>query len=136
MRALTVGVFDCLHVGHVNLLERSKDNCDYLIVGVQTDEGSRSSKSSDPVTNLASRRKVLEAIVYVDETVPYTNVDELIVTMKGLDLFLVGEDQDHDGFKRAITYCEANGIKVQKLNRTPDVSSTEIKAESNEVGIR
>lgn len=135
MRVLTVGVFDCLHVGHVNLLEGAKAQGDYLIVGVQSDQGARASKGISPVSNLAGRMQVIDAIRYVDKTVAYDNVDELIASAEDLDVFAVGEDQSHAGFQRAMAYCRERGIKIITLSRTPDVSTTEIKAGQRGIGL-
>lgn len=63
------GVFDLFHVGHLNLLKRAKEQCEYLIVGVVTEEGVRKYKETEPIIPFAERLAIVEACKYVDEAV-------------------------------------------------------------------
>lgn len=72
----TTGVFDMFHVGHLNILRRAKEQCDYLIVGVSTDELCLSYKHKAPIIPYEERRAIVESIRYVDEVVPQTDRDK------------------------------------------------------------
>ena len=66
----TTGVFDMFHIGHLNILRRAKDMCDYLIVGVSTDKLVQSYKHKTPIIPYEERKAIVEACRYVDEVVP------------------------------------------------------------------
>ena len=69
----TAGVFDLFHVGHLNLLQKAKLNCDYLIVAVTTDELSLKKKSKVPVIPFVERFRIVESLKCVDEVVPQSS---------------------------------------------------------------
>ena len=73
----TTGVFDMFHIGHLNILKRAKEQCDYLIVGVSTDELVQSYKNKLPIIPYAERSAIVEAIKYVDKVVPQKNRDKI-----------------------------------------------------------
>lgn len=73
----TTGVFDLFHIGHLNILKRSKENCDYLIVGVSTDELVASYKHHAPIIPFEERIEIVKAIRYVDQVVPQTSMDKI-----------------------------------------------------------
>ena len=73
----TTGVFDMFHIGHLNILKRAKEQCEYLIVGVSTDELVQEYKHKHPAIPFESRKAIVEAIRYVDEVVPQTTMDKL-----------------------------------------------------------
>ena len=72
----TTGVYDMFHIGHLNILQRAKANCDYLIVGVSTDELVQSEKHKTPIIPFAERCAIVSAIKYVDKVVPQENKDK------------------------------------------------------------
>ncbi len=64
------------HIGHLNILRRAKEQCDYLIVGVSTDELVQSYKHKTPIISFEERLQIVEAIRYVDRVVPQTSLDK------------------------------------------------------------
>lgn len=72
----TTGVFDMFHIGHLNILKQAKAHCDYLIVGVSTDENVLTYKHKKPIIPYAERVAIVEAIRYVDRVVPQQNMDK------------------------------------------------------------
>ena len=73
----TTVVYDMLHIGHLNILRRAKEQCEILIVGVSTDELTMEYKHKKPVIPFEERKAIVEAIRYVDQVVPQTSMDKL-----------------------------------------------------------
>lgn len=127
-RVLTVGVYDLLHKGHVELYRRAKGLGDYLIVAAQDGDFILKYKPTAKVLNSTEDRKyMIKSIRYVDEVIAYTDVDKIVQEVD-FDVFVTGPDQCHDGFKRAIQWCEEHGKEHIVLGRTDGVSSSELKA--------
>lgn len=127
---LTVGVYDLLHWGHFELFRRAKElagDGGRLIVAVQEDSWVTKFKDVKLVYDWNQRAKMISALRYVDEVVPYTAVDETIKTL-GFDVFAVGPDQNHSGFQRAKAWCAENGREVVVLGRTNGISSSQLRA--------
>jgi glycerol-3-phosphate cytidylyltransferase len=72
----TTGVFDLFHIGHLNILKKAKEQCEYLIVGVSTDENVLSYKKKTPIIPFEERIAIVEALKYVDKVVPQTNMNK------------------------------------------------------------
>lgn len=127
-KVLTVGVFDLLHKGHVELYRRAKGLGDYLIVAAQDSDFILKYKPTAKVLNSTEDRKyMIKSIRYVDEVITYTDVDKIVQDVD-FDVFVTGPDQCHEGFQRAIKWCEEHGKEHTVLARTDGVSSSELKA--------
>ncbi|MDC2625272.1 adenylyltransferase/cytidyltransferase family protein [Bacteroides ovatus] len=127
-KILTVGVYDLLHKGHIELYRRAKGLGDYLIVAAQDGDFILKYKPTAKVLNSTEDRKyMIKSIRYVDEVITYTDVDKIVKDVD-FDVFVTGPDQCHAGFQRAIRWCEQNGKEHVILARTDGVSSSELKA--------
>ncbi|MCP4976981.1 MAG: adenylyltransferase/cytidyltransferase family protein [Maribacter sp.] len=89
----TSGCFDIFHYGHLNILLKSKELCDYLIVGVSTDELIENEKGKKPIIPFHERIKVVQSIGIVDEVIPQEdkNKQKIVDTYK-IDAISVGDD--------------------------------------------
>lgn len=121
-KIITYGTFDLLHWGHINLLKRAKEEGDYLIVALSTDEFNQS-KHKDSYHKYEERKLILEAIKYVDLVIPEENWDQKINDVKKyeIDLFVMGDDWEGE-FDYLKEFCE-----VKYLSRTQGISTTKIK---------
>ena len=125
-KVLTVGVYDLIHKGHVELYRRAKGLGDYLIVAAQDSDFILKYKPTAKVLNSTEDRKyMIKAIRYVDEVITYTDVDEVIQNVD-FDIFVTGPDQCHAGFQRAIRWCEEHGKEHIVLGR--DRKSTRLNS--------
>lgn len=124
-RVITYGTFDLLHYGHINLLKRAKALGDYLIVVVSTDEFNAKEKNKMCYFDYETRKKLVEAVRYVDLVIPEESWDQKISDVKEfrVDTFVMGDDWEGK-FDFLKPYCE-----VVYLPRTPEVSTTKIKEE-------
>ena len=123
-KVITYGTFDLLHYGHVNILERAKKLGDYLIVVLSTDEFNWEQKQKKCYFTYEERKRLLEAIRYVDLVIPETSWDQKITDVQEfkVDTFVMGDDWEGK-FDFLKDYCE-----VVYLPRTPEISTTQIKA--------
>lgn len=122
-RVITYGTFDLLHYGHINLLQRAKALGDYLIVALSTDEFNCRQKHKNCYFSYRERKRLLEAIRYVDLVIPEEDWDQKINDMKEyhIDTFVMGNDWEGK-FDFLKPYCE-----VVYLPRTPEISTSQIK---------
>lgn len=125
----TTGVFDLFHIGHLNLLRRAKLECDYLIVGVTTDELCMEAKSKAPVIPFMERIEIVESIKYVDDVVPQVNYDKFAAwnTLK-FDKMFVGDDWKGTEKWNALGQKFAEvGVEIVYFPYTRHTSSTYLK---------
>ena len=124
-KVITYGTFDLLQYGHINLLRRAKELGDYLIVALSTDEFNWNEKGKKCYFSYEQRKKLLEAIRYVDLVIPEENWDQKIADVREfrVDTFVMGDDWEGK-FDFLKAYCE-----VVYLPRTPEISTTQIKRE-------
>lgn len=129
----TTGVFDLFHIGHLNILRRAKEQCDYLIVGVSTDDLVETYKHKRPVIPFEERIEIVKSIRYVDEVVPQTSMDKLVAWEK-LHFNVVFHGSD---WKGSSMYSEVEeklkrvGVDMVFLPHTAGVSSTIISNRLN-----
>jgi len=121
-KVITYGTYDLLHVGHINLLRRARELGDYLIVVVSSDEFN-AIKGKKAYYSFEDRKKILEAIRYVDEVLPEYTWEQKIDDVKNnnIDVFVMGDDWTGK-FDFLKEYCE-----VVYLPRTEGISTTKIK---------
>ena len=122
-KVITYGTFDLLLAGHINLLRRAKELGDYLIVVVSTDEFNWNEKRKKCYFSYEERKKLVEAVRYVDLVIPEENWDQKISDVKEyhVDTFVMGDDWKGK-FDFLKDYCE-----VVYLPRTEGISTTKIK---------
>ena len=124
-KIITYGTFDLLHYGHINLLQRAKALGDYLIVALSTDEFNSVDKGKTTYFTYEERKRLLEAIRYVDLVIPEENWEQKVSDVKEfrVDTFVMGDDWKGK-FDFLKDYCE-----VVYLPRTPEISTTKIKSD-------
>lgn len=122
---ITFGTFDLLHVGHINILERAKKVCDYLVVGVSTDELNIAKKGVAPVYSQDERLKIVSALRVVDFVFVEESLEkkEEYVRRYNANVLIMGQDWAGK-FDHLREMCE-----VLYLPRTPHISTTQVRAE-------
>ena len=122
----TTGVFDMFHIGHLNILRRAKEQCEYLIVGVSTDEVVQEYKNKTPIIPFEERCAIVEAIKYVDKVVPQATMDKKVAHEKyGFHALFHGSDwQNSDMYNKIIAEMASVGVDVVFLPHTDGISST------------
>ena len=123
-RVLTYGTFDLLHYGHIRLLKRAKELGDYLVVAVSTDEFNNI-KHKKAYHDYETRKKMLEAVRYVDLVIPENNWEQKRDDVKRyeIDVVVMGKDwEGNENFECLRDLCE-----VVYLDRTEGISTTKIK---------
>lgn len=132
----TAGVFDLFHIGHLNLLRKCKEQCDYLIVGVMTDDFSKHQKNHYPYIPLNERMEIVRAIRYVDEVVPvdYHNTNKVEAwKLYHFDVCFSGDDHAVEtGFLEEQRILRELGSDMIFLPYTKSTSSTKIKKNISE----
>lgn len=123
-RVITYGTFDLLHYGHINLLRRAKAYGDYLIVALSTDEFNWKEKQKQCYFGYEKRKALLEAIRYVDLVVPEESWEQKRsdIRVYHIDTFVIGND-----WEGKFDFLKEEGAEVIYLDRTPEISSTQIK---------
>jgi glycerol-3-phosphate cytidylyltransferase len=121
----TCSTFDLLHAGHILMLKEAKAQCDYLIVGLQTDPTIDRATKNKPVQSITERFIQLEAVKYIDEIVVYATEDDLIQILKAynIDVRILGEDYKDKPFT-------GNDLPIEVYfnKRTHKYSTTELRS--------
>lgn len=126
------GVFDLFHVGHLEKFKLAKEQCDYLIVGLVTDEGVRLYKKTEPFIPFEDRKAMLEACKYVDEVVkipPNFGGTKEAWRMYGFDVQFSGSDYANDpSWEAEKQFLEDHGVDMVFFPYTESTSSSKLKA--------
>ena len=122
----TTGVFDMFHIGHLNILKHAKEKCDFLIVGVSTDELVQKDKNKTPIISFKNRCEIVEAIKYVDKVVPQVNKNKMEACQKyKFNKMFVGSDwKGTPQWKEFETQFAPLNVEIVYLNHTDGISST------------
>lgn len=131
----TTGVFDMFHIGHLNILRRAKEQCDFLIVGVSTDELVRHDKNKTPIIPFADRCAIVEAIKYVDKVVPQEDKNKFAAWEKyHFNKMFVGSDwKGTDTWKKFESQFSPVGVEIVYLEHTDGISSTILRDRINSI---
>lgn len=128
-KVITYGTFDMLHQGHINLLRRAKELGDWLIVGVTSDSFDRGRGKLNVRNNVLERVEAVKATGYADEVIIEDYIGQKIddIQKYDVDIFAIGSDWEGK-FDYLKEYCQ-----VVYLPRTEGISSTQLRAESQDV---
>lgn len=129
----TTGVFDMFHIGHLNILRRAKEQCEFLIVGVTTDTLCFERKNKYPIICEDERVEIVGAIKYVDKVVLQDNMDKIRAVNKyKADAVFVGSDwKGTDSWNRYEQEFAEVGCSVVYLEHTDGISSTILRESVN-----
>lgn len=132
-RGYTTGVFDMFHIGHLNILRNAKDYCEYLIVGVTTDELCIQRKKKLPIISEDERMEIVKAIRYVDEVQKQINMNKLeAVKQLNCDVVFVGSDwYGTEQWNKYEQEFKQINCEVVYLPHTEGVSSTILREKMN-----
>lgn len=121
------------HIGHLNILRRAKEQCDYLVVGVTTDELCQKRKNKLPIINEHDRMAIVEAIRYVDRVVPQSDMEKIRpVKELGAGAVFVGSDwKGTDAWNEYEKQFAEVGCTVVYLDHTDGISSTILRDKIN-----
>lgn len=124
----TASTFDLLHAGHVQMLREAKEQCDYLICGLQIDPTIDRKEKNSPVQTVVERYTQLNGVKYVDEIIPYSTERDLedILEMYHIDVRILGEEyRDKEFTGRDI--CKKRDIELYFNKREHRFSSSDLR---------
>lgn len=126
----TSGVFDMFHAGHLNILKEAKRNCDYLIVGVSTDELVELYKHKTVVIPFEERLDIVSAIRYVDLAIPQVNMNKVeIWGQYKFNKMFVGEDwKGSDAWNEYEKQFAPLGVDIVYIKRKYDITSSALRS--------
>lgn len=129
----TTGVYDMFHIGHLNVIRRAKEQCDYLVVGVTTDELCYRRKHKYPIICQADRVAIVEAIKYIDKVVLQTDMDKLkaVAELKADAVFVGSDWQGTPAWNEYERQLAAVGCTVVYLDHTDGISSSILRDRLN-----
>jgi glycerol-3-phosphate cytidylyltransferase len=124
----TCSTFDLLHAGHLIMLREAKEQCDYLICGLQVDPSVDREEKNPPIQTVVERYTQLKAVSYVDEIIPYGTEKDLedILTMYPIDVRILGQEY-RDGTFTGRAICASRGIELYFNKRDHRFSSSDLR---------
>lgn len=127
-KGFTCSAFDLFHAGHVAMLKEAKEQCDYLIVGLQTDPSFDRPEKNKPLQSISERYIQLNACKYVDEIIPYESEEDLLRLMQliDFDVRIIGEEYEEKDFTGK-DYALANFIQVYYNKRHHNLSTSNLR---------
>lgn len=125
---ITFSTFDLLHAGHIQMLREAKEQCDYLICGLQMDPSIDRPEKNSPVQSIVERYTQLNAVQYVDEIIPYAHEKDVedILTMYHIDVRILGEEYKEMDFTGK-DICKKRGIQLYFNKRDHRFSSSDLR---------
>jgi len=133
----TASTFDLLHAGHAQMLREAKEQCDYLICGLQIDPSIDRKNKNSPVQTVVERYTQLKAVSYVDEIIPYAYEKDLedILEMYHIDVRILGEEYREQDFTGK-DICKKRGISLYFNKRDHRFSSSDLRKRVSEHELR
>lgn len=131
----TCSAFDMLHSGHIQMLRDAKEQCDYLICGLQTDPSADRPEKNRPIQTVVERYTQLKAVQYVDEIIPYATEEDLkdILSMYHIDVRILGDEYREKDFTGK-EICKRRDIALYFNKRDHRFSSSELRRRVSESG--
>lgn len=130
----TTGVFDMFHVGHLNILRRARVECEYLIVGVTTDELAFASKGRMPIVPFSERMQIVESIRFVDQVVPQVSMDKIEAwrTLRFDRMFVGGDWKGSERWNELDRQFGELGVEIVYFPYTEHTSSSKLRVALDE----
>jgi glycerol-3-phosphate cytidylyltransferase len=124
----TCSAFDLLHAGHVQMLREAKEQCDYLICGLQTDPSVDRKEKNKPIQTVVERYTQLKALSYVDEIIPYNTEEDLkdLLTLYTIDVRILGVEYKTQEFTGK-DICQKRGIDLYFNKRDHRFSTSDLR---------
>ena len=131
----TCSAFDMLHSGHIQMLRDAREQCDYLICGLQTDPSADRPEKNRPIQTVVERYTQLKAVQYVDEIIPYATEEDLkdILSMYHIDVRILGDEYRGKDFTGK-EICKRRDIALYFNKRDHRFSSSELRRRVAESG--
>jgi glycerol-3-phosphate cytidylyltransferase len=124
----TCSAFDLLHAGHIQMLREAKEQCDYLLVGLQVDPSKDRKEKNAPIQTVVERYTQLNAVSYVDEIIPYLTEGDLddILSLYQIDVRILGEEYREKDFTGK-DICRSRGIDLYFNKRDHRFSTSDLR---------
>ena len=124
----TASTFDLLHAGHIQMLREAKEQCDYLICGLQIDPNADRTEKNKPIQTIVERYTQLKAVSYVDEIIPYAHEKDLedILEMYHINVRILGEEYREKDFTGK-DICKRRDIDLHFNKRDHRFSTSDLR---------